>query len=98
MDRDTPENASPDTAPSEPVEASLLTTDRQSRRAERRRRLSERRFDTTVPSPCIAVCQMDSSNRRCIGCKRDLDEIRDWMIMTAEEKRSVLDRIRNEAG
>jgi len=46
-----------------------------------------------VPSPGVAICQMDEANRHCIGCGRTLDEIRDWMIMTAEEKRGVLARL-----
>ena len=65
---------------------------------ERRRRLERRRararsFDTTVPSPCIAVCQIDDATGCCIGCFRDIDEIRDWPIMTAEEKQATLARI-----
>lgn len=62
-------------------------------RSQRRRRREERRgavVDTSVPSPCIAVCQMDGSNRQCIGCLRTIDEIRDWAILTADEKRAVL--------
>ena len=62
-------------------------------RSERRRRARARRFDTTIPSPCISVCQLDDATGCCIGCLRSVDEIRDWMIMTAEEKRAVLDRI-----
>ncbi len=85
------QNASPET-----LSLGSLAGDRQSRRAERRRRVREGLFDTSIPSPCIAVCQMDTDNRFCIGCKRSLDEIRDWMIMTANEKQSVLDRISEE--
>src|SRR5699024_2808979 len=62
-------------------------------RAQRRRLREERRGtiqDTTVPSPCIAVCQMDTSNQHCIGCLRTVDEIREWPILTADEKRAVL--------
>ncbi|MGM0559838.1 MAG: DUF1289 domain-containing protein [Pseudomonadota bacterium] len=62
-------------------------------RSERRRRREQRRgavLDTSVPSPCVAICQMDSSNAQCIGCHRMIDEIRDWPILTAEEKRAVL--------
>ncbi len=66
---------------------------RRARRAERRRRVQERRFDTSVPSPCIAVCQLDPKTDLCIGCRRHVDEIREWPIMTAEEKRATLDRI-----
>ncbi|MEQ8654194.1 MAG: DUF1289 domain-containing protein [Kiloniellales bacterium] len=75
--------------------ADMLAGDRQTRRAERRRRVREGLFDTSIPSPCIAVCQMDADNRFCIGCHRNLDEIRDWMIMTTDEKQSVIDRIEN---
>ncbi|MGD1877717.1 MAG: DUF1289 domain-containing protein [Kiloniellaceae bacterium] len=57
---------------------------------ERRRARPRRVFDTSVPSPCIAVCQVDPKNDRCIGCLRHIDEIRDWPIMTAEQKRAVL--------
>jgi len=39
---------------------------------------------------------MDAQNRFCIGCKRSLDEIRDWTIMTAGEKQAVIDRIASE--
>ncbi len=75
--------------------AAAVATDaeRQRRRAERRARLHAQVFDVSVPSPCIAVCQMDEASRFCIGCARTLDEIRDWMIMTADEKRAALARI-----
>lgn len=67
--------------------------ERRARRAERRRRARERIFDTSVPSPCIAVCQLETGSDLCIGCRRHVDEIRDWPIMTAEEKRATLARI-----
>ncbi|MBK1695917.1 DUF1289 domain-containing protein [Rhodovibrio salinarum] len=54
--------------------------------------MRERTFDTTVASPCIAVCQLGPDDL-CVGCLRSIDEIRDWPIMTADEKRTVLDRI-----
>ncbi|WP_338050073.1 DUF1289 domain-containing protein [Rhodovibrio sodomensis] len=62
---------------------------RAQRRAERRRRVRERTFDSTVASPCIAICQLGPDDL-CVGCLRTMDEIRDWPIMTAEEKRTVL--------
>ena len=63
---------------------------------ERRRRREERRrliFDTSVPSPCISVCQMEEATGLCLGCRRTIDEIRDWIILAPEEKRAVLVRI-----
>ncbi len=62
------------------------------RRARRRARPA-RTFDTSIPSPCIAVCQIDDATDCCIGCFRSIDEIRDWPIMTADEKTQVLARI-----
>lgn len=64
------------------------------RRRNRRRGDGVRRMiDTTVPSPCIQICQIDKAKAQCTGCKRTLDEIRDWMIMTADEKQSVLNAL-----
>ena len=62
-------------------------------RAGGRRRLRARTFDTTIPSPCIAVCQVDNATGCCIGCFRSIDEIREWPIMTAEEKTAALARV-----
>ncbi|MDX1709841.1 MAG: DUF1289 domain-containing protein [Rhodovibrionaceae bacterium] len=55
--------------------------------------MREARFDTSVASPCISVCQLDDATDLCLGCQRNIDEIRDWPIMTADEKRAVLKRI-----
>ncbi len=63
--------------------------DRAARRARRRARVRAQ-IDTSVPSPCIAVCQIDPKSDRCIGCKRTIDEIRDWLILSAEQKRAIL--------
>lgn len=61
----------------------------------RRRREARRRmlFDTSVPSPCVSVCRLDEATGYCLGCRRTIDEIRDWIIMTADQKREVLARI-----
>ncbi len=62
-------------------------------RAERRRRRREalgRKIDTTIPSPCISVCTLDPVTNWCMGCHRTIDEIRNWPILSAEEKQSIL--------
>ena len=56
----------------------------------RRRARPQRVFDSSVRSPCIAVCQVDPASNLCLGCRRHVDEIRDWPIMTAEQKLAVL--------
>lgn len=66
--------------------------ERQARR-QKRRAARGRVFDTSIPSPCRQICQIDRNSTHCIGCLRTLDEIRDWPIMTAEEKQAVLDRL-----
>jgi predicted Fe-S protein YdhL (DUF1289 family) len=42
----------------------------------------------TVPSPCIKVCRIEDG--LCVGCKRTLDEIRDWMIMSDYEQNMLV--------
>jgi uncharacterized protein len=44
---------------------------------------------TSVPSPCISVCKMDSKQGLCVGCGRTLDEIARWGGMSESEKRGV---------
>jgi predicted Fe-S protein YdhL (DUF1289 family) len=43
----------------------------------------------TVQSPCVKVCRIDNDGF-CVGCKRTLDEIRDWCIMSEYEQRKLL--------
>ena len=64
------------------------------RERARRRPRPRREFDTTVPSPCITVCQIDDTTGLCLGCARNVDEIREWPILTAEEKKQILEHIR----
>ncbi|MEM6985158.1 MAG: DUF1289 domain-containing protein [Pseudomonadota bacterium] len=58
----------------------------------RRRRRARPQIDNSVPSPCVAVCQLDK-DAICIGCQRSQDEIRDWIILSREEKLAVLERV-----
>jgi predicted Fe-S protein YdhL (DUF1289 family) len=59
---------------------------RERRRAERRRLLA-----SGPPSPCVSVCQMDPMTGYCVGCLRTIDEIRDWIISTPDERQKILD-------
>lgn len=59
--------------------------DREKRREERRRLLM-----SGPPSPCISVCQIDNKTGYCIGCYRTIDEIRDWIISTPDQRNAIL--------
>ncbi|MCY4149246.1 MAG: DUF1289 domain-containing protein [Gammaproteobacteria bacterium] len=70
----------------------MSETARVRRRNRRRGSSSSRRYDMTVPSPCLSVCTFDG-RPYCKGCYRNADEIRDWMIMSREQKLHVLDQL-----
>lgn len=57
---------------------------------KRRRNPARQLLDTTVPSPCIGVCWLNDETGLCEGCLRSGDEIRDWMMMTREQKLQLL--------
>lgn len=56
----------------------------------RRRNSPRPLLDNTVASPCIGVCWLNDETGLCEGCLRSGDEIRDWMIMTREQKLQLL--------
>jgi len=43
----------------------------------------------SIPSPCVQVCRLDDDGF-CIGCKRTIDEIREWCIMSEYEQEKLL--------
>jgi len=43
----------------------------------------------TIPSPCVQVCRI-ANDGYCTGCKRTIDEIRDWCIMSEYEQKKLL--------
>jgi predicted Fe-S protein YdhL (DUF1289 family) len=57
-----------------------------------RRKKKRPEIDHSVPSPCVKVCQF-SGNDFCDGCYRNIDEIREWIIMSREQKLLTLDNI-----
>lgn len=42
-----------------------------------------------VASPCIKICDLDESEKYCIGCGRSLDEIARWPLASEAERRSI---------
>jgi predicted Fe-S protein YdhL (DUF1289 family) len=61
---------------------------RELRRMERRRLLA-----SGPPTPCVSVCQMDPMTGYCVGCLRTIDEIRDWIISTPDERHKILAKL-----
>lgn len=47
--------------------------------------------DGTLASPCVRNCCLDE-HEVCIGCGRNLDEIRDWGNAPDSERQHILDR------
>ena len=41
-----------------------------------------------VPSPCVLICRIEDGE--CVGCKRTIDEIRDWIILSEYEQKKLL--------
>ena len=63
-------------------------------RGERQRRRPRRpRPISTVPSPCVSVCQLDDRTGLCQGCLRTTDEIRDWIVLDDDGRRAILARL-----
>ena len=69
-----------------------MTEESISTRPPSRRKRKRPEIDHSVPSPCVKVCQFGGTDF-CDGCYRDIDEIREWMIMSREQKLLILDKI-----
>lgn len=48
----------------------------------------------TIPSPCIAVCQLDPKSGLCIGCFRTVEEIGVWSTASDAERLEMLNRLK----
>lgn len=43
-----------------------------------------------IESPCIGVCAINATLRRCIGCHRTLQEIAAWARYSPSERRAIM--------
>ncbi|NNG03973.1 MAG: DUF1289 domain-containing protein [Inquilinus sp.] len=48
----------------------------------------------TIPSPCIAVCELDPRSGRCLGCLRTPEEIGAWPTADDAERLEILGRLK----
>jgi uncharacterized protein len=49
-----------------------------------------------LTSPCNQTCAIDPATGLCMGCKRSMAEISGWPTFTENEKRKVLNVIREK--
>lgn len=44
-------------------------------------------------SPCVTVCKINQETRKCEGCNRTIDEIRDWTKYTDDERMAIMKKL-----
>ena len=42
-----------------------------------------------IDTPCVNVCRI-GKDRRCEGCRRTIDEIANWRVMTPAERDAIM--------
>ena len=47
-----------------------------------------------IKSPCINICKMNPQTKLCEGCKRTIEEIASWSMLTDEEKAIIIQELR----
>ncbi|MBE9540132.1 MAG: DUF1289 domain-containing protein [Proteobacteria bacterium] len=47
-------------------------------------------------SPCISVCVLNMDDI-CMGCYRSAEEVTDWFMASAQQKRDILQRAQQRA-
>ena len=47
----------------------------------------------SIESPCVRICKLKGGV--CIGCGRTQDEIREWVILTDEERNVIMQRLKD---
>lgn len=43
-----------------------------------------------VESPCVKICIIHPETRLCLGCRRSIDEIGSWSVMTPDQRRAIM--------
>ena len=46
-----------------------------------------------INSPCKKICKIDIKSGLCLGCNRNIDEIKDWFRLNDSEKTKILEKI-----
>jgi len=56
-------------------------------------KLVELEYGLDVESPCTGLCKYRPDSNICMGCGRTEPEITDWMRLSNDEKKQIIDRI-----
>jgi len=51
-----------------------------------------------IPSPCVAVCQIDRASGHCLGCWRTIEEISGWSGFDGERRRQIIAELHDRRG
>lgn len=46
-----------------------------------------------VVSPCIGICTLDRKSGLCLGCKRRIEEIGKWAMLSDAERQAIIDQL-----
>ena len=48
-----------------------------------------------IKSPCVKICTLEDGV--CKGCGRTQDEIREWVIMTDNQREKIMERLKTNS-
>ena len=51
-----------------------------------------------IPSPCVAVCQIDRASGHCLGCWRTIEEISGWSRFDGERRLQIIAELHERRG
>jgi len=46
-----------------------------------------------INSPCKKICKIDHSNGLCIGCNRNINEIKNWIKFDDNQKERLIEKL-----
>jgi predicted Fe-S protein YdhL (DUF1289 family) len=48
-----------------------------------------------IASPCINICTLDQKSGLCMGCKRTVAEIANWLSYSDAERAAIIRQLRS---
>jgi len=51
-----------------------------------------------IPSPCVAVCQIDRESGHCLGCWRTIEEISGWSRYDGDRRLQIIAELHDRRG